>query len=144
MKAKPAIFLAVTFAVSLCAGIGSWMLSAIQPDGQPLPELGRLHLEEAHYGGKRSKEWQAVRNEYVKAHPVCEACGEDDRLEVHHIKPFHLHPELELDPDNLIALCRECHHTFGHLKEWMSFNVSVEKDAADFLEKVKHRPKGDQ
>ena len=39
---------------------------------------------------------------------------------MHHIKPFHLYPQLELDPNNLITLCRskywrfDCHLAVGH------------------------------
>jgi 5-methylcytosine-specific restriction endonuclease McrA len=30
-------------------------------------------------------------------------------LTVHHIKPVRLAPDLALDPDNLVTLCRSCH-----------------------------------
>jgi hypothetical protein len=54
-------------------------------------------------------------------------------LQVHHIKPFHLHPNLELDPRNLITLCelpgRDHHLLIGHLDEWESYNVNVRDGA---------------
>jgi 5-methylcytosine-specific restriction endonuclease McrA len=53
-------------------------------------------------------------------------------LQVHHIKPFHLHPHLELEPTNLITLCevkgRDHHLLLGHLDEWASYNERVRED----------------
>ena len=43
-------------------------------------------------GGDRSLLWPKVRAAYIKSHPVCELCGSGKDLNVHHIKPFHLHP----------------------------------------------------
>ena len=48
--------------------------------------------------GSRSYEWSKIRNEFLKENPTCAACGRNKKLEIHHIKPFHLNPELELDP----------------------------------------------
>ena len=67
-------------------------------------------------------------------------------LEVHHIKPFHLHPELELDFNNLITLCESgangivCHRAIGHLGNYRSFNIDVKEDAKKIGEKIKTRP----
>lgn len=88
----------------------------------------------------RSPEWPKVRDEWLKEHSVCEACGGRAYLEVHHKRPFHLHPELELDPKNLITLCeetsRECHYHFGHNSlSWSCYNPHVEDDAALFLKR---------
>ncbi len=66
------------------------------------------------YGSPRSSKWPAVREEWILEHPTCAACGAERDLHVHHIKPFHLHPELELDRGNLITLCREHHFRIGH------------------------------
>jgi hypothetical protein len=96
--------------------------------------------------GKRSDEWPIVRKQWLKDHPSCAACGETKSLEVHHKQPFHLHPELELDPTNFITLCEIvssgvlCHLKTGHLGSWKSFNVNVVQDAANDLAKIKNRP----
>jgi hypothetical protein len=48
------------------------------------------------------------------------------------MKPFHLHPELELDPKNLITLCmsrKECHLQIGHGDDFKAYNPNVETDA---------------
>ena len=90
-------------------------------------------------GSKRSSHWPAVEHAYRKLHPVCEACGSDVRLNVHHKHPFHLHPELELDPNNLITLCMgsdECHLLIGHGDNFRAYNPNVVED----VEKVKTDP----
>jgi hypothetical protein len=62
----------------------------------------------------RSREWPRVRNEFLRIHPRCEACGDTKLLNVHHIVPFHVAPKMELDKLNLITLCREHHFRVGH------------------------------
>jgi 5-methylcytosine-specific restriction enzyme A len=64
---------------------------------------------------------------------------------VHHIKPFHLFPDLELSFANLITLGEACptgnHHLlFGHLGYWSSWNEDVVKDARTFRIKIQTRP----
>jgi 5-methylcytosine-specific restriction protein A len=100
-------------------------------------------------GAARSGHWPTVRKQHLALHPVCEVCGGAVKLEVHHIRPFHLHPDLELDPANLVTLCEankggaNCHLLFGHLGNFKSFNVEVTTDAPHWSEKIKHRPLAD-
>ena len=91
-----------------------------------------LSLESA----QRSPQWEQVRKAYLKDHPTCVICGTSKDLQVHHIKPFHLYPELELDPSNLITLCTSkyweinCHLIAGHAGNFKWENVHVFDDAA--------------
>ena len=65
-----------------------------------------------------SKAWQDVRS-YVwdRAHGLCERCAERGEVKpadvVHHKVPLSVEnvndPGIALNPDNLIALCNECH-----------------------------------
>jgi len=73
----------------------------------------------------RSPRWAKVRAEYIKMNPNCFACSSSEKLEVHHIKPFHSNPELELSQDNLVTLCRYCHLVLGHLKDYDLENPNV-------------------
>ena len=57
----------------------------------------------------RSSKWKAVRNNFIKTHGWCAVCGKTENLVVHHKEPFHLFPEKELDPTNLVTLCEKCH-----------------------------------
>jgi hypothetical protein len=83
----------------------------------------------------RSPQWQHVRGEFLKANPKCIACGLTDNLEAHHVVPFHLRPEWELEPLNLIPLCmgrdRWCHLLVGHGDNFRMFNPNAVVDAAD-------------
>ena len=65
-----------------------------------------------------SKQWQDCRNEYMKcAGYLCEDCLKrgiyKPGTEVHHVEeltPRNIHrPEVTLNFDNLVCLCRECH-----------------------------------
>ncbi len=89
------------------------------------------------HGHERSPQWGRVEKQHLLREPVCAACGYQGRgLQVHHIKPFHLHPALELDPNNLITLCeipeRDHHLLIGHLDNWESYNMHVRRDALRF------------
>ena len=91
----------------------------------------------------RSPRWSAVRGAHLKRNPTCAACGTRDKLEVHHVRPFHLFAHLELDPSNLLTLCEtggNCHLMLGHLKFFKSYNLDVRKDAEVLLQKIKARP----
>ena len=95
-------------------------------------------------GESRSPEWPEVREAHLKEQPCCQACGATSRLNVHHKRPFHLHPELELVDSNLITLCEgavvNCHLLYGHLRDWAAYNPDVEHDAEQWREKIKDRP----
>lgn len=59
-----------------------------------------------------SREWRALRYKALVKHGrQCQCCGAKPPqivLHVDHIKPRSLHPELELDLDNLQILCEDC------------------------------------
>lgn len=97
------------------------------------------------YPRERSPEWPKVREEYLKQHPICEACGGTENIEAHHKRPYHLFPELELDPLNLITLCEkpahDCHFHFGHLLNWLAYNPMVVDDSGHYLSEVRGRLK---
>lgn len=103
-------------------------------------------FEDRTYGAVRSSQWPIVRHVHLREHPTCEVCGGTDTLEVHHIRPFHLHPELELEPANLMTLCESgkngivCHRAIGHLGNYKSFNVEAANDAFTLRMKIKNRP----
>lgn len=85
----------------------------------------------------RSPEWPAVAHAHLAKEPGCRVCGHQGQgLQVHHIKPFHLYPELELDPNNLITLCelrgRDHHLLIGHLDDWASYNPQVRTDVTKY------------
>lgn len=81
---------------------------------------------------RRASGWAKVEKEFLSKNPVCAICGTNKKLNVHHKKPFHLHPELELDETNLITLCmggKECHLLIGHGNLFRAYNPNIETDA---------------
>lgn len=89
-------------------------------------------------GQRRHKDWPKTKRGYKKVRPNCEACGRGGRwsVDVHHIIPFQLAPDLELDPENLITLCTGklrgggCHLLLGHGMSFRTFNPSVRSMSA--------------
>jgi len=100
--------------------------------------LSRVLFDDVGAVVPRSPEWPRVRAEHLRAHPTCEACGTTKGVQVHHVRPFHLAPALELDPTNLLTLCegvvRGRHHLeVGHRGAWQRFNATARADAAAML-----------
>lgn len=73
----------------------------------------------------RSPKWDGVRKAFIKVNPKCIACDSREKLEVHHIVPFNVNHSLELEPSNLMTLCRNCHLVLGHLKDFDLNNTQV-------------------
>lgn len=95
-------------------------------------------------GEPRARGWPNLRAKHLQVHPECLACGQRDRLQVHHVVPFSVDPSKEMDPENLVTLCTDgpgncnCHLIFGHLGDFRSRgNPNVRRDAARFREMLK-------
>ena len=84
-------------------------------------------------GTKRSSKWRKVRKAYIEKNNFCACCEKTTKLQVHHIVPFHINPELELEESNLITLCvnktLNCHLIVGHRGNFKQANFAVYKDA---------------
>ena len=84
-------------------------------------------------GRARSPKWPAVRAAHLKAHPTCAACGRRESLEVHHVQPVSVRPDLELDPENLLTLCADpCHLVHGHCMSWSRWCPTVVADVGAY------------
>lgn len=100
--------------------------------------LVRHSLRDVGVTKERSGKWPTIEKHFLEEHPVCAACGSKERLNVHHLRPFHLFPELELDPDNLITLCmsrNECHLLIGHADAFRNYVEGVKERCAEVREK---------
>lgn len=109
-------------------------MNVLQRIASKVSKVRSLHRERNKSRG-RSPGWDAARDAHLLREPVCVACGGDSLLQVHHVAPFHLHPELELDPTNLITLCMgeyDCHLRIGHGDSFRCYNPQVRDDAAAF------------
>ena len=80
----------------------------------------------------RSSQWTKVRALHLKHYPKCVLTDisykEVDDMEVHHVKSFHEHPELELEPSNLRTIRRPFHWLFGHFLNWEKINSHFDED----------------
>lgn len=70
-------------------------------------------------------EWRRVRMEALKKYGrICQCCGASPAtgavMNVDHIKPRRIFPQLALDLDNLQVLCHECNHGKGNwdMTDW--------------------------
>lgn len=94
------------------------------------------HVREIKKSHVRSSLWPMVRDMHLKENPVCEACGSNKTLQVHHVLPFHLEPKLELEPENLVTLCMDefdCHLSIGHGGSFQHYNPNVIEDCKKFM-----------
>jgi 5-methylcytosine-specific restriction protein A len=92
------------------------------------------------FGVARSGKWVTVRKHHLEQFPTCTVCGGTKNINVHHIQPFHLQPELELEPTNLLTLCEgnpnlNCHLVIGHSFNFKGYNPDVIKDAQELAKK---------
>ena len=73
--------------------------------------MDRQHDNDQFY---HSQQWQRMRQRILRRDAyMCQNCKrygkQIEAVEVHHIQHLEDCPELALDPDNLISLCRKCH-----------------------------------
>lgn len=114
-----------TILLSLCLVVGSSWLRSVT---SPLPQES-IAEQGTHLSHSRSGKWPTLEKKFLTEHPVCEVCGTKKGLQVHHVKPFHLDPSLELDEGNLIVLCgpegHNCHFCLGHLFNYKRENIHI-------------------
>lgn len=91
-------------------------------------------------GAKRSPKWRQTKKAFAKFSPKICPCGSKKRIQLHHVIPFHIAPELELDFSNLIWLCSKCHLLIAHLRFFPSWNEDVRKDMEWLKQKITNRP----
>ena len=91
--------------------------------------------------GRHSK-WPALVKRFKAEKRTCVVSGLKTTLEVHHLKPYHLFPELELEWDNLRLIARPFHYLFGHFCNWTDYNPDFDLQVETYREWVaKHRRK---
>ena len=81
-------------------------------------------------GSKRNSGWHKASEAYIREVGQCEFCGaklgeEGVELEVHHVEPFHVRPDLEMEKSNWAVLCRkphDCHRLVGHFRNFSLWN----------------------
>jgi 5-methylcytosine-specific restriction protein A len=72
----------------------------------------------------KDRRWRLLRDQFLRVHPRCAACGTARRPQVHHIAAA----RGRLDAANLITLCMgplECHERLGHGGRWKASNPRI-------------------
>lgn len=73
-------------------------------------------------GFENKKKWLELKSKILYEKQKCEVCGTNRQLQVHHILPRFSNPELAMDLENLMVLCRECHVNI-HSQDKHRFNL---------------------
>jgi len=73
-----------------------------------------LHREGEYKNSYRKIPLWLIESVKENAGYKCEICESKDNLQVHHIQPYTLHPQLGLDREEMICLCFDCHNKYGH------------------------------
>jgi hypothetical protein len=63
---------------------------------------------------KEELDWAWKFTVFSRANGYCQQCGKQVRLDACHIKNREQYPEFQFEPENGIALCRNCHMKFDH------------------------------
>ena len=78
---------------------------------------------------RNSPEVRKAMESYRKAHPVCEWDECSDEIEVHHIQPVSVRPDLAADTNNMISLgAKRCHLCVGHAGNYRLHYISNIKE----------------
>lgn len=69
---------------------------------------------------KRGSRWHSIRRRILKRDKVCQCCGDEGPLDVHHIIPFRVFVDKDAanNEDNLVALCKPCHRRTDAMHKW--------------------------
>lgn len=112
---------------SVAAGLFSFMGCVMWPDVSVSSAVPC-------FGVPRSPHWAQCRADHLAREPACVISGIDKSwlVNVHHIEPYHLRPELELEPTNLITLAEgpvNVHFAVGHGGgSWLDYNPNIRAD----------------
>ena len=87
-------------------------------------------ITEVHEKIRKSSAYQIWRSNILKRdNYTCQICGvQDEELQVDHIKPFALYPELRTEPSNGRTLCIPCHRktdTWGYRKIYRTLVCTI-------------------
>jgi thymidylate synthase ThyX len=66
----------------------------------------------------RSKWQQEQRAHMIEQDPLCRRCRNAEVEDIHHLEPVYLNPSRAFDPNNITALCKECHEISHSTQGW--------------------------
>ena len=101
-------------------------------------------FENRTFGATRSPKFAQLSREMIKeAGGLCQMGMHKptlfNPLNSHHILSFHTTPAEELNPKNLVVLCRLHHFIHAHLKNWSDSNPDILSDCDALNNKIMHK-----
>lgn len=99
---------------AISSEIGVMVASYLYPMLDAKEKAPRLRVETPSQAFVRTEQWKKLRSQAIdKYGRKCMKCGSEDDVQVDHIKPKSLYPELALALDNLQILCWSCNKAKG-------------------------------
>ena len=89
---------------------------------------------------QQRKAWAALSLKLRTETPYCQKCGSVNHLQVHHLLPRKLYPQLLLEEWNLVVLCPKCHNfcrESAH-KDGLAFAIWLEQAFPEKWDAVKN------
>lgn len=80
---------------------------------------------------RKTEAYKKFASVLVSNQKICEICGSNNNLQVHHILPVSIYPEKLLEESNCMILCSGankfsgCHKQYGHLGNFNIYNPTV-------------------
>jgi hypothetical protein len=93
---------------------GEAWISELKAEGKSQIADSRLQRAEV----RQEPEVRRAMAAHREREQFCAWCGNASRLNVHHIWPIWMRPDLAAEPRNLITLCDDCHFVLGHARNW--------------------------
>ena len=91
-------------------------------------------------GAERSPKWKQFCKDMEKMWGNRCLVTDSEIIQWHHVLPFHLFPESELDPQNVRPLRPDVHFLLAHLGKWASYNENILRDIEIWKAKIANRP----
>ena len=91
-----------------------------------------LHREGEYRNTYREIPLWLIESVKKNAEYKCEICESKYNLQVHHIQPYGLHPQLGSDRDEMICLCLDCHNKYGHSNGCKWHEIKCKNGKVDF------------
>ena len=93
-------------------------------------------LRNPSYATKNARRLSSVKRtmrQYLEDHPACELTGRTKNLQVHHLVPVSVAPDLAGDYDNLITLAKPVHFWIAHGGNWKNYMTNI-RELVDLAE----------
>lgn len=83
---------------------------------------------------RKNYEYKKFVKDVLKRDVVCQVCGKNKNLVVHHLYAFKKYKELRYEPNNGIVLCKKHHKEFHDWHGWTKSNFCTKEDFIQWLE----------